>query len=221
MIAKQWQILADKFMQLSLRERVMIVSASTLLMAYLLFSLVLEPSYKMSKQLQSQVLSTQQEKNLLMIDNLNLQGQLAKDPNEDVLQRIARAELALETSDDELSLFTSDLITSKEMAKVLRDVLAEADKVKLLTISSLPVQTLQSDVNEVIESKGKFQIYKHGLRVTMRGQYFDVLNYLRIVEQLPKKFYWEVFDYKTADYPNAEVVMEFYTLSLNEEFIRG
>ena len=45
--------------------------------------------------------------------------------------------------------------------------------------------------------------------------------YLNTIEQLPKKFYWRIFDYQMQRYPRAEVVMEIYTLSMNKEFIRG
>ncbi|MFT5808792.1 MAG: MSHA biogenesis protein MshJ, partial [Moritella dasanensis] len=64
-------------------------------------------------------------------------------------------------------------------------------------------------------------LYRHGLRITMTGAFFDIQAYLDSIEQLPKKFYWEVFDYQMQEYPTAEVVMEIYTLSINKEFIRG
>lgn len=64
-------------------------------------------------------------------------------------------------------------------------------------------------------------LYRHGLRITMTGSFFDIQAYLNTIEQLPKKFYWEVFDYQMQEYPTAQVVMEIYTLSINKEFIRG
>ncbi|MGR6781441.1 type II secretion system protein M [Moritella viscosa] len=64
-------------------------------------------------------------------------------------------------------------------------------------------------------------LYRHGLRITMTGSFFNIQAYLTQIEQLPKKFYWEVFDYQIQDYPTAQVVMEIYTLSINKEFIRG
>ncbi len=64
-------------------------------------------------------------------------------------------------------------------------------------------------------------LYRHGLRITMTGSFFNIQAYLTRIEQLPKKFYWEVFDYQMQDYPTAQVEMEIYTLSINKEFIRG
>jgi len=72
-----------------------------------------------------------------------------------------------------------------------------------------------------VTSDSEVLLYRHGLRITMTGSFFNIQAYLNTIEQLPKKFYWEVFDYQMQDYPTAQVVMEIYTLSINKEFIRG
>lgn len=81
---------------------------------------------------------------------------------------------------------------------------------------------LSNNIDAVLASSGaEVLLYRHGLRITMTGAFFDIQAYLDSIEQLPKKFYWELFDYQLQEYPTAEVVMEIYTLSINKEFIRG
>ena len=36
---------------------------------------------------------------------------------------------------------------------------------------------------------------------------------------MPDKLYWESMNYKVIDYPEADVLLEFYTLSVNKDFI--
>ena len=78
-----------------------------------------------------------------------------------------------------------------------------------------------SETSITVTEDSEVLLYRHGLRITMTGSFFNIQAYLMRIEQLPKKFYWEVFDYQIQDYPTAKVVMEIYTLSINKEFIRG
>ncbi|KXO11276.1 MSHA biogenesis protein MshJ [Moritella sp. JT01] len=81
---------------------------------------------------------------------------------------------------------------------------------------------IKSDETSItVTDESEVLLYRHGLRITMTGSFFNIQAYLTRIEQLPKKFYWEVFDYQIQDYPTAQVVMEIYTLSVNKEFIRG
>ena len=148
--------------------------------------------------------------------------------------QLLQAQTALTQVETEMDLFTADLIGSAEMALVLGEVLAKAQDVKLLTVESLPVVALEpqsktttksennkAEQNSVEPTKKKVSIYRHSLRMTLSGEYFAIQSYLNSIETLPKKLYWQVFDYQLEEYPQAKVVMEFYTLSLNKEFIRG
>ncbi|MDX2321282.1 MAG: glucose-6-phosphate isomerase [Moritella sp.] len=260
MIKQHWLTMNDKFNQLSMRERVLIVAGLAGAIIYIIFSFVLEPNYARHKQLTSQLSSLEQQQRQYNFTIAELQQVLATDPNKVIKLRISRAENDLKQANGKLTDLTADLINSNQMALVLGDVLSRAKKVKLIAIESLPVTTItgnsnktaeeqqsqakpkmanasgqevnsaeliksdaiSSDINRVLESSGsEVLLYRHGLRITMTGAFFDIQAYLDAIEQLPKKFYWEVFDYQMQKYPTAEVVMEIYTLSINKEFIRG
>lgn len=230
MMQQHWQTLAEKFSLLSMRERLLIVFALMFIIVYTLYSLVLEPNYKAANHSQAQLTTLTQQQQQLSFDKAELQRVLARDPNAEIKLRIARAQTELNNAEDELTLFTADLIDSKQMALVLGDVLQRAKKVKLLAIESLPAtvlkapsETEQGAVNQADSpsANAEIQLYQHGLRITLTGTFFDIQAYLNTIEQLPKKFYWRIFDYQMQRYPQAEVVMEIYTLSMNKEFIRG
>ncbi|MFT7683408.1 MAG: MSHA biogenesis protein MshJ [Moritella dasanensis] len=260
MIKQHWLTMNDKFKQLSMRERVLLVGSLACAIIYVIFSFVLEPNYARNKQLATQLSSLTQQQRQYNFTITELQQVLATDPNKVIKLRISRAENTLKKANGKLTDLTADLINSNQMALVLGDVLSRAKKVKLLAIESLPVTTItgnsnkkseteqsqakpkmanaseqevssaeltksdaiSSDINSILESSGaEALLYRHGLRITMAGAFFDIQAYLDSIEQLPKKFYWEVFDYNMQEYPTAEVVMEIYTLSINKEFIRG
>ncbi|PKH05153.1 glucose-6-phosphate isomerase [Moritella sp. Urea-trap-13] len=264
MIKQHWLTMNDKFKQLSMRERVLLVGSLACAIIYIIFSFVLEPNYARNKQLATQLSSLTQQQRQYNFTIAELQQVLVTDPNKVIKLRISRAENELKQANGKLTDLTADLINSNQMALVLGDVLSRAKKVKLLAIESLPVtaitgnshntaeqekaqdksqakpkmanasgqevnseelikaDAISSNINSVLESSGsEVLLYRHGLRITMTGAFFDIQAYLDSIEQLPKKFYWEVFDYQMQTYPTAEVVMEIYTLSINKEFIRG
>lgn len=59
-------------------------------------------------------------------------------------------------------------------------------------------------------------VYKHGVVLHLRGDYFRVLNLIKSLENLSWKFYWESLDYKVVDYPDAEIELRVFTLSSEE-----
>jgi len=259
MIKQHWLTMNDKFIQLSMRERVLITVSLVAAIIYLIDTFVLAPNYARHKQLTSQLSSLEQQQRQHNFDKAKLQKALATDPNKVIKLRISRAENKLKQANGKLTDLTADLINSNQMTLVLGDVLSRARKVKLIAIESLPVITITGNSNKqelekdksrpklasaigqninandiskgdvisthidvMMEASGaEVLLYRHGLRITMTGSFFDIQAYLDSIEQLPKKFYWQVFDYQMQTYPTAEVVMEIYTLSINKEFIRG
>jgi MSHA biogenesis protein MshJ len=59
-------------------------------------------------------------------------------------------------------------------------------------------------------------VYKHGVVLNLRGDYFRVLDLMKSLENLSWKFYWESLDYKVTDYPKAEIELRVFTLSSEE-----
>lgn len=64
------------------------------------------------------------------------------------------------------------------------------------------------------------QIYKHGIILELRGSYVSTLQYLRTLEKLPWKFYWEAMRFEIEEYPVARISIIINTLSLNKDWVR-
>jgi MSHA biogenesis protein MshJ len=63
------------------------------------------------------------------------------------------------------------------------------------------------------------EVYKHGLEIVFQGDYNSTLSYLKKLEQLPWKFYWEEVVYEVLDYPKAQIMVRIHTLSLDKGWI--
>jgi MSHA biogenesis protein MshJ len=59
------------------------------------------------------------------------------------------------------------------------------------------------------------------VRIELTGKYFDILEYLQLLESMPMQYFWRSYQYTVEEYPEARLVMEVYTLSSRQEFIGG
>ncbi|MDF3031454.1 MAG: biosis protein MshJ, partial [Moraxellaceae bacterium] len=98
------------------------------------------------------------------------------------------------------------------MQDVLSTILADRYGVRVLALNSRPA--------ELVGAVGSGKLYRHTLEVTLRGDYFNVVSYLKAIEQ-QAGLYWQKLDYQVKSWPNNTVQVELFTLSLEEAFIRA
>jgi len=131
------------------------------------------------------------------------------------------------TGDQEVRVFTSDLVDPKEMRLVLEELLRRQSGLKLVSATNLPAQALVEDETDPLATKGQGdkskskepQLYRHTLVLTLEGSYLDCLNYLQAVERLPWHLFWSRLEFKEDGYPRNAIVLELRTLSLDKEWI--
>ena len=62
-------------------------------------------------------------------------------------------------------------------------------------------------------------MHKHGVRLKLQGSFFSVLDFLRKLEQLEWKFFWDAVEFRVVDYPDATVEITVYTISMEPTWI--
>lgn len=53
--------------------------------------------------------------------------------------------------------------------------------------------------------------------LSIKGHYFDILNFLNSIEHLKWQIFWDKFNYKVLSYPNGLANIDFFTLRANSE----
>jgi MSHA biogenesis protein MshJ len=64
------------------------------------------------------------------------------------------------------------------------------------------------------------QIFKHGVQMTVRGNYADLMQYLTALEKMPTQMFWGMAKLSVIQYPNAELTLTLYTLSLDKTWLQ-
>ena len=210
----QWQAWADKIAALSQRERVLILLTGLVLVCAGAIYGWLDGAVLRLEQDRVALTTAQRDLEIMDLENLGKQARLARDPDQNVREQLVRVEGDIGKLDAELKAQTVDLIQAHEMPAVLEALLSRSANLHMLALTSLAPQPLMAGDQRI-------NLFKHGIRLKLEGGYFDVYQYLKALEALPRHFYWKQFDYQVQEHPKAVVEMEIYTLSTSKEFISG
>jgi MSHA biogenesis protein MshJ len=143
------------------------------------------------------------------------------------LEQLTALRNRVATGDQEVRLFTSDLVDPKQMRLVLEELLRRQSGLKLVSATNLPAKPLVEGNAEPSAAKDdgakpgskEPQLYRHTLVLTLEGSYLDCLAYLQAVERLPWHLYWSRIEFKEDGYPQNAIMLELRTLSLDREWI--
>jgi MSHA biogenesis protein MshJ len=142
------------------------------------------------------------------------------------LDRLRALRERVAAGDDEVRVFTTDLVDPAEMRLVLEELLRRQTGLKLVSATNLVARPLVADDDEVqtdtaaaAAPSAAAKLFRHTLVLKLEGSYLDCLTYLQAVERLPWQIYWARLELSSDEYPRNQIVLELRTLSLSQEWI--
>jgi len=208
---------------MTLRERALIFAAAAFLLVSLINALFLDPLLVEQKRLSTQVVQ-QQEKMKEIQAQLNALLQAKQDDkNAPQRERIRKLREQIAQGDAYLKGKRDKLVPPEKMADLLRQVLVKNGQLQLVELQTLPVtlfiETSADDKTAKVAALEK-QIFKHGVQLTVRGSYADLTQYLASLEKLPARMFWGMAKLDVVKYPNAELTLTLYTLSMDKVWLQ-
>ena len=246
---QQWQEYCDKYIQLSTREQNLIWLTGLVAVIFMTFHFLIDSKLSDNQRLSRAVSQQGSANKMLTMSINEYQQALAQDPNTEVRDKIKRYEAKLAKIDSKLLMLTSELINPVQMRYALLELLKVEKNVSLLAFELIGAQPLitseqlltdnsnptNSTTVKVIQANDAaadeegdslsssqdigLNLYRHGIKITLTGDYFALQNYLRQLEALSWTFFWQEFDFKVKDYPMNELSIEIYSLGSKKEFI--
>jgi MSHA biogenesis protein MshJ len=144
------------------------------------------------------------------------------------LDRLRALRERVEESDEEMRVYTTDLVDPTQMRLVLEELLRRQGGLMLVSAVNRAAQPVVEDeehtpgelpaIEPTLPSDAP-RLYRHSLVLTLRGTYLDCLRYLEAVERLPWHIYWSRLEFSADEYPLNDIVIELTTLSVDEEWI--
>jgi len=242
MMKQYWEKMSVKIDALSMRERVLVFATVAIFALSLINALLLEPVLARQKTMRNQLAQQQEQLN-------EVQSQIAillqeNSPNSNSPQRTQLDRFKQEIAEGSAFLKSNreNLIQPEKMAEHLRQLLNKNNRLQLVALQTLAVtalieqpndksqnlQNLNSKKNEqfkldqatasaVAQDK---QVFKHGVQLTLRGNYLDLMQYLSALEKLPQQMFWARAKMSVVQYPTAELTLILYTLSLDKTWMQ-
>lgn len=222
-LLQRWLLLAPREQWLSYGVALTVVG-----MLYML--LVGDPlTLRVAKQteLNKSALLSLQEAQLGLAD---LQARLAADPNAPYRSALLTAHASAEQLLGEIDQDTAGLLPPEKMRAVLQELLRAQPKLRLLALQSfseplqlaqMPVQSAVIEPNTAPPEPPPVVLYRHGLKISLQGGYFDLLAYLQAIQASGWRLHWDSLDYQVgADGPaQAKINLVLYTLSRDAGWI--
>jgi MSHA biogenesis protein MshJ len=212
--------LSIKFLNVSLREQMLILFCGLIIVILMINTVALEPIFDSSEKLQKKSSSADKEVRLLKQQVAALTDKLKADPNNTLLEKLVLLKRQNQKISGQLKTETENLVPANKMASMLESVLAMSKGLTLIELRSIAPIPVSSGVSEA-DKKAVTALYRHGVTFVFEGNYKDIQRYLETLEALPWQFYWQKFDYSVVEHPIARVELEIYTLSTNKAFIGG
>lgn len=219
-IKAQFQAWADRIDAMSMRERGLIFFAVMVVLYLIAHSVVFAP-------LRAEQVRLGQELNAKRDQIQSADQQVAamfsrdgKDINADNRIKVAALTQQIAQIDGQMDQLTSGVVTPKEMAKLVEQMLMRNKNLELVKLEALPPKLIDADGSTNgarSESTGTgpdgVTVYRHGMRVEFKGRYFDIVEYLKALEGLPWKVFWGEVALESDKYPISRVTLVIYTLS--------
>ncbi|MDR0633686.1 MAG: hypothetical protein LBF91_01765 [Azoarcus sp.] len=219
-----WRSYSARFLALSRRERLMAAAAVLCLIAYLAITLWLGPTFERMRQYDQQNTARAEELAGLKSQIKTLAGQLASDPAAPLQRELGMLESLVAEAEERLQPYGSAIVEPTQTVTLLKDLVRQTPGVHLAGFNNLPAIGLLAS-QQPAPKKGEparvfgNDVYKHGFEIRLRGNYLALLAYLRTLEAQPERLFWQRAKLEVQTYPESELMLTVYTLSLDRHWL--
>lgn len=190
---------------LSLRERGILLAVVLLVVYMLADRLLLGPTLQRIDQRRMEITEIQ-----LRLTSLETRAGLMQRGDRDPLAqrraRITQLETQVAAQDAQFEAQLGQLVRPDRAAPLLREVLQDVPGLRLRGLESAAGDALFAD------GANAGRLLQYHLSLQVDGGYFAILDYLRRLEKLPWRLFWNEMELQVREHPRNEVRLTLYTL---------
>ncbi|MFZ5622375.1 MAG: hypothetical protein ACOY5W_15260 [Pseudomonadota bacterium] len=197
--------LALRIDALTLRERGILLAMALLALYVLADGLLFAPALQRLEQQRTEISKIETRLSALQARAGSV-GRNGGDPLAGHRARIAELETLIAAQDAQFEAQLGRLVRPDQAAPLLRDVLQAAPGLRLLGMESAAGAPLLAD------SRRGARIVRYDLELRVEGGYLAALDYLKRLEALPWRFFWDGLELEVQTHPRSELRLAVYTL---------
>jgi MSHA biogenesis protein MshJ len=118
--------------------------------------------------------------------------------------------------DKKTQVYEGEMISAKKMVGALQTMLKKVSGLRLIDFKQLshePVEVPKS----IGEKRITADLYRTSVQFTFQGGYFAVVDYLKHLQGVSWRLFWDEFRYEVTKYPVADITVTVHTLSQEDE----
>ena len=216
---------------LSLRERALVCLAVCALLAFGGHALVLAPMAAQRDALHAQI--AQQRGAMAAIDEAIASRVQAfqHDPDAAARARLNALHHEMGVLGERLLAVEHGLVAPERMAPLIEAILRANARLALVSMRTLPAEPLAqapaagsppvlAPVAAPAAPAATPLLYRHGIEVTVRGNYLDMVDYMSALEAMPTRMFWGSARLDVEAYPAARLTLTLHSLSLDRQWMK-
>jgi MSHA biogenesis protein MshJ len=193
---------------LELRERILLLAAGVTVMFILVDTLWLAPVLKHQQVVEERIGILEVKLNAMRQNALLLHDNGSADPLQVHRDERDRLNTELDSLDARIVSQLGALVEPSQAARVLEQLL---ENYAGLTLTALSASSEPLDSLSAAETDGS-GLARYHVDMIINGSYLELLRYLKKLEGLPWKFFWQQVNFQSTGYPTAETRLQLYTL---------
>lgn len=218
-----------KLDHLSFYHRLAILLGGLFLVFVPWFFLIYQPQSHMVQQMEQQIVDLDKETAIFQAKYDNILNLIKNQNTKKLILKYQDLQKKMTALNQQITQFNNRYISDRNLANLLYAILKNVDHVKIVNFSTLTkteaqpetaltsstiAKTPVADKNISVKTKAIAQLSPDTAYyvLSLKGNYFDILNFMQHTEQLKWQIFWTKLDYEVIHYPEALATIEFYTL---------
>jgi MSHA biogenesis protein MshJ len=205
---------AERIDNATLRERVLLFAAATLVLVFLGNALLLKPLRDAQRRHSAEIAQRQTELSTVQSELQRMARGREADPDARNRGRLAALRAEETVLNAQLAEEQRRFTTPQRMREVLEEMLERNKRLRLVDMKTLPITYLAST-----QGQAGRRIFRHGVELTLVGGYLDLHAYLRALEELSTQLYWGKVEMNVTAYPSVSLKLTVYTVSFDKAWL--
>jgi MSHA biogenesis protein MshJ len=217
---------ADGIDAMALRERALFFGAVALVVMTLLQVFLLNPVFSRRNQLAEQNAQQEAETKAIQDQIAALARAAVQDPNALNRDRLKGMQEQMRQLDQQFEQQQKQFVAPEKMAALLENMIGKDGKMQLVSLRKLPSTSTSPGAGGPSsagggkgQAAGARDVFRHTIELTVKGSYFDLLEYLAALERMPQRMFVEKLELSVAQYPQSVLKLTVYTLSPEKSWL--
>lgn len=217
---------ADSIDAMPLRERALFFGAVALVLMTLLQVFLLNPVLARRNQLSAQIAQQEDETKAIQAQIQALVKPAAQDQDELNREKLKSLRAQMVQLDRQFEQQQKQFVTPGEMVAMLESIIGKNAKLQLISLRNLPSTSVsagagiqRSAAGGRAGTDGAREVFRHTVELSIKGSYFDLLDYLATLERMPQRVFWDGLELNVAQYPQSVLKLTIYTLSPEKSWL--